>query len=154
MTSYSLRPAQARDFDFMQATKFVGLRPYVDATLGWDQRDQEQRFRQNFDAAASQIIVWQDQDVGYVQVEDQPNAAFIAGIYVAPQFQRRGIGTSVVRDLVRALHANGKGVTLRVLRSNPAKALYTRLGFHVVSETSTHFEMRASRDDALIESGT
>jgi ribosomal protein S18 acetylase RimI-like enzyme len=43
----------------------------------------------------------------------------------------------------RRAHEHGPSVSLRVLKVNPAKALYDRLGFIVVGEDAATYEMRA-----------
>jgi ribosomal protein S18 acetylase RimI-like enzyme len=142
MPSYHLRPATAEDFAFMQAAKLDGLEPYVRALWGWDRTQQENLFRDMFDPATCEVIVVNDQEVGYVNVIDEADTVFLAGLYLKASIRGRGIGSAVVRGVVAAADRRGKSVKLRVLRPNPARRLYERLGFTVVSETDTHFLLR------------
>ena len=51
--------------------------------------------------------------------------------FLLPEFQRRGIGSRLVTDVHGLARSKGKGVRLTVIRCNPAKKLYDRLGFAV-----------------------
>jgi ribosomal protein S18 acetylase RimI-like enzyme len=55
-----------------------------------------------------------------------------------PEFQNRGIGTAVLRELLA--HAEGRGVPVQLgtLHANRAAALYRRLGFREIGRTQTH----------------
>lgn len=59
-----------------------------------------------------------------------------------PAYQRRGIGAAILRDVIAEARAGGHAVALRVLKVNPARRLYERLGFAVVGESDTHYLMR------------
>ena len=54
-----------------------------------------------------------------------------------PSFQHRGIGTSIIHDVIARARAAHLPVTLTVLKENPAKTLYERLGFSVQEEIDT-----------------
>ena len=62
-------------------------------------------------------------------------------VFLLPSVQNRGIGTRLVRDLLDEAAAAGLPLRLRVLRVNPARRLYERLGFVLSGETETHFTM-------------
>jgi predicted GNAT family acetyltransferase len=56
----------------------------------------------------------------------------VGGVFVAPPYRRRGIGTAVVMGLLAALEAQGRGTVLFVKRGNEAaKALYDSLAYTV-----------------------
>jgi hypothetical protein len=92
MPSYHLRPATAEDFSFTQAAKLDGLEPYVTPLWGWDRTQQEAIFRDMFDPATCEVIVVNDQTVGYVNVIDEADAVFLAGLYLMASIRGRGIG--------------------------------------------------------------
>ncbi|MDP7396788.1 MAG: GNAT family N-acetyltransferase [Lentisphaeria bacterium] len=70
--------------------------------------------------------------IGYVSVvSDGICNAFIADLMVHPGFQRRGIGTAVVRRAVRELHADGvRGV--HVTFTPELEPFYRACGFLVI----------------------
>lgn len=75
-------------------------------------------------------------------MEHRPDLIFLSSIEITPSFQRRGIATRLVRELIHEGQKSNLPVQLYVLKVNPARALYERLGFDIVDETDTHFIMR------------
>ena len=138
--SWSLRHATKADRDFLYALHVRALRDYVEATWGWDEEFQRQHFDDRFDPATLQIIQVNGEDVGMLRVRNRADDLFLVSIQVDPDWQGRGIGSSIIQDLIGK--AGTKPVTLAVLKANPrAFALYQRHGFAVVDETDTHFWM-------------
>lgn len=138
--AFQLRPAKTTDFDFLYNLKVACLKEYVTATWGWDEEFQRAHFARHFDLNHNQIITVNNHDVGQLQVEYRPDEVFLAGLYILPGYQRRGLGTAVIRELLR--EADQRPVQLQVLKVNPARHLYERLGFHVTGETDTHYQMQ------------
>jgi ribosomal protein S18 acetylase RimI-like enzyme len=58
-----------------------------------------------------------------------------------------GIGKALIEDMIAKGHARGAYVKLKVLRVNPAKLLYERLGFRLESEDAERFYMRTFVND-------
>lgn len=119
------------------------MREYVEATWGWDHEEQVAFFDAHFDPGRCQILQVDGADVGVLKVEERPEEIYLAEIQLVAEWQSKGIGSSVVESLVARGRAEGKPVTLRVLRANPrAAALYARLGFGQSDEIKTHVYMR------------
>jgi GNAT superfamily N-acetyltransferase len=109
---------------------------YVEATWGgW----REAETRDTLSKAAAEgrysLIHVGDQVVGAVCVERHATHIQLEQLYVEPQHQRRGIGTTIVRDILAEAGCSKLPVRLRVLAVNPARELYARLGFVVTKRT-------------------
>jgi ribosomal protein S18 acetylase RimI-like enzyme len=117
------------------------MKHYVEATWGWDEAWQADYFRVHFDPARCQIIQAEDVDVGKLSVETRPDSVYIAYIAVLPAYQRAGIGTGVIRQVLGHAACQGLPVLLQVLKVNPARHLYERLDFVITGETETHYLM-------------
>ncbi len=117
------------------------MREYVDQTWGWREEDQRAAFDASFEAGGCLIISAEDEPVGSLSTERMPDRLRLLRIEIAPLYQSRGIGSAFVRDLIAEAQDSGQFVQLRVLRVNPARRLYERLGFAVVASTETHFIM-------------
>jgi GNAT superfamily N-acetyltransferase len=118
------------------------MRPYVEKTWGWDEQWQAQYFRDRFDPATREIIEGDGVPIGCISVERREHCIFFAVIEIAPDHQSRGIGTELIRDLLNEADGRGVPVELQVVKVNPARRLYERLGFAVIGETETHYLMR------------
>ncbi len=138
------RPASADDFPFLMRLHAATMKQYVQQIWGWDQAFQEQRYRETFDPDDTQIITLDGDDIGMLALEEREADIFLVLIEIDPARQRQGIATSVIQDLIADGRRRSKPVFLHVLKVNPAKSLYERLGFSVVEETPTHFYMKTS----------
>ena len=138
----TLRAATRADFDFLWRLHVATMRPYVEQTWGWDEAKQAQLFEKHFDAAAQEIVECDGEAIGTIRVERRPGTLALLVLEIAPERQNRGIGTGLLGDLLAEADRHSLMVECRVLKANPARALYERLGFHVKRETETHVEMR------------
>ncbi len=138
---YKLRPATQSDYDFIYEVKKAALGAYVAATWGRDQAFQREYFAQRFDPADHQVIVVDRQDIGELSVQYGESEINLAGIYVLPDSQRLGFGSAIIKDLIDEGKLSGRSVKLQVLKVNPAKRLYERLGFRLIEENKNHFVM-------------
>jgi GNAT superfamily N-acetyltransferase len=139
VTPYILRDTTEHDFGFLYSLHEQTMKSYVDQTWGWNDSDQLARFRAGFDPMKRRIIVCGGQDVGVLAVEESPRGVFIGIVQITPPWQRLGIGTQVIEDITNAASIRGLPTRLQVLKINPARRLYERLGFKLVEETQTHY---------------
>jgi len=133
------RQATNLDGPFCWHLHKLSMRAYVEATWGWDEADQVRRFEASFRPAAVQIVELDDEPIGMLSVDTQAVPIDILSLEILPAFQRRGYGTAVIQEILRA--AAGQPVRLQVLKVNPARSLYERIGFVVSGETETHWQM-------------
>ena len=141
--AYRLRAATAADAAFIYALRVAGLKEYVVQLWGWDESVQAARFQECFDPAHYQVVMVRGRDVGAVAVEWRDAEVFLADIEILPEWQRCGLGTAIITAILTEAGQRKLPVALQVLKGNPARRLYERLGFRVVEETRTHVLMRA-----------
>ena len=116
------------------------MRAYVEEAFGsWDSAVQRRRSEESFDPATYRLILIDEVRAGILVVEDRPSDLFLAKIFMLPEFQRRGVGTVLIRQLIERAGKERKPLRLRVLRVNTAaRRLYARLGFAVTRSTADH----------------
>ena len=131
-----LRPAIDHDFEYCRRLYFVEMR-WIIEELNLDRTTQETSFRQQWNPAQVRMIVFDGTDVGWLQAMRQND-----------EFFRRGIGTEVVKRLISEANELNLAMRLNVVRINPARRLYERLGFRVVSEDDRKFYMKREPDVA------
>ncbi|UCG26002.1 MAG: GNAT family N-acetyltransferase [Chloroflexota bacterium] len=142
---YYLRQVKATDFDFLYRLKVACLKEYITAIWGWDDEFQRSHFAAHFDPAGSQIVVAYGRDAGQVSIIERPEERYLSGIYLLPAYQGQGLGSQIVGDVLANARKSNRPVSLQVLRGNPARRLYERLGFKAIERTATHVIMRSDR---------
>jgi ribosomal protein S18 acetylase RimI-like enzyme len=142
--SLQLRAATPEDAEFLYQLLRATMREYVEQTWSWDEKWQRAHFQENFDPAKNQIVVLDDRDVGVIASERREGDVLLGSIYILPEYQRHGIGTLLIKSVLDGAFQEGLPVRLRVLKVNPARRLYERLGFTVVEEADTHYVMKAT----------
>jgi ribosomal protein S18 acetylase RimI-like enzyme len=140
---YTLRPIVDADFDFLFALHELALGDHVRAIWGWDPAYQLDYFRKSFRRAPGSIVVVDGADSGMVSIVHLADCVYLGGIELHPRVQRRGIGAALVRHVMEEAAARGVPAALRVFKINVgARRLYQRLGFAIVGENETHYDMR------------
>jgi ribosomal protein S18 acetylase RimI-like enzyme len=138
-TSWRLRSARHDDRDFLYALNEATMREHVEHVWGWDDQEQVAFFEDRFHPDGWQVIEANGEAIGVLIVEESEDEIYLAEIQIAPAWQGRGIGSSVMRSLMKRAAASGKPLTLRVLHVNDrARALYERLGFQKFKAIETH----------------
>ena len=135
----------------MFAVKKQAYRMYVEQTVGdWD--DNLHRLRVGALTLSNVRIILSDgRDVGWMNVCREDTKIEIYDIYIQPEHQNKGIGSHVVQQVID--EARGKSVlfSLVVLKVNPARRFYEKLGMTCVGENQTHYFMQLpSQRDRLI----
>ena len=77
-----------------------------------------------------------------MQSSIQVGGLYLEQIFVDADFQRRGIGTEIIVGLIDTAAKAGQPVTLGVVKTNPARRLYERLGFRISHQDERKFYMR------------
>jgi ribosomal protein S18 acetylase RimI-like enzyme len=138
---FTLRPASPDDFPFLWWLHCHSIRPWVEALWGWDEHWQAQYFSDKIDTEKLEIIEIEAEPIGCLWVERHHDHIHLDLVEIAPEFQGRGLGTKLIEGLIVESDGRGVPIRLRVLTTNPAKALYERLGFRVVKQTAERYWM-------------
>lgn len=133
----TFRPTTRNDFDFLWRLHIESMRDYVEKTFDWDEEIQRGYIAKAADGEVGKILLVDGVDAGFWYVIDSNEDIFLSSIVLLPEFQNRGIGTKLIQEL----QSGDKPVRLQVLKVNPARALYERLGFEVCGDEGTHYEM-------------
>lgn len=137
----ALREARNSDMQWLVDLRMQTMAGYIEATgelLSLD--DQTERVLRNFESI--RVVVQGDQDIGMIKVERLPECWKLVQVQLLPQFQRQGIGTELIEGLIADARGQGVSVALSVLKVNPAKSLYDRLGFYTTRQKEHSYEMR------------
>lgn len=142
MHDFSLRPATEDDKAFIFDAFRVSLREYVEWAWGWDEALQHEGFWKERPPEAFRLVCVDGHPAGAFHVEELAQYHWVRTIFLLPQFQGRGIGGAVLEQEAARARAAGKSLVLKVIKINPAKRLYDRLGFRVVKEDDVTYSMQ------------
>ena len=139
----TLRAPQSVDAGLFYDVTEQTMRAHIIAAGGaWDEeRRREETTEVSLDPNAS-VIVAGAVDAGILLVERSPTEVQLHILYLFPSFQGLGIGSTLVSSLQREAADRRVPLRLKVLKVNPAKRFYERLGFSVEEETEHFFCMQ------------
>jgi ribosomal protein S18 acetylase RimI-like enzyme len=138
-----LRPARPQDYDYCAG--LAGMERII-RELNLDRRAQDESLRRQWVLAEVRIITRDGADIGWLQSATRDGAFYLGQLFLEGTLRRQGIGTEVMRRLIGEANDVGLAMTLGVVKSNPARSLYERLGFCVTGEDDRKFYMRREPD--------
>jgi ribosomal protein S18 acetylase RimI-like enzyme len=124
----SQRAATLDDLEWLDLFYESMIRPYVELTHEWDST----KFREYFDPNIIEVIQVDGIDIGMLKVEERDDYIYLGDIHIDRAYQNKGIGTSLIKIVIESASITNKPIRLRVLKGNPAKNLYLRLGFQQI----------------------
>lgn len=115
------------------------LYKHIDEAFGWDEHFQKKRFVSSYRGQDFYSVALEGLDVGYAILKNQPEDIHLSLLLLRPAHQQRGIGQSVMKQLMTCAVAAGRCLTLSCFLSNQrAMEFYQKLGFSAVT-TDEHF---------------
>ncbi len=142
----TLRQATDDDTEFARTTHHTAYRDVIERQFGtFDEAMQDDFFYKSWSGNAGfQIINWGGQPAGYTRVEETPEYIYGHELVLLPQYQSKGIGSSLLASWQENAKSKNIPLRLQVLKENKAKELYERVGFKETGQTDTHYEMEWS----------
>ncbi|NIM94651.1 MAG: GNAT family N-acetyltransferase [Anaerolineales bacterium] len=147
MEDVKTRQATENDYEFLYQLHRESLKEFIDQTWGWDEEWQVAYFQDHFDPSERSIIQFRGMDVGCLSLQRLEDHFFLEYIAILPEFQGKGIGSTLIMEVMRQASEEDIPVRLRVLRVNPARALYERLGFHIIEVDNERIYMETRTGD-------
>jgi ribosomal protein S18 acetylase RimI-like enzyme len=141
-----LRRAVETDEAFALALYMSGAILHLSALGPVDEKKLVARFKRNYRANSARIIRLAGEDIGWLQVLDAEDRIHIEQLHLLSSHRNRGIGTRLIRQIMKRARASGLPVELNVIRGNPAIHLYQRLGFRLIGEETEKLRMRWEPD--------
>ncbi len=129
----STRAAEMALVNWTDAQKEAFVRFQFDA--------QHRYYQENYSDAHFDMIMQEEQPVGRLYVQRLPDTLLIVDITVLPEYQRHGIGTTLLRTLIAESERTGQSIQIHVEQFNPALHWYERLGFVSISLDGIYYRM-------------
>ncbi|WP_037570313.1 GNAT family N-acetyltransferase [Phaeacidiphilus oryzae] len=134
MADWKLRAAEPADVEAIAELRAVVMRPDLQRLGRYDEHRVRQRLRDGFSSRHTSIVLVGGALAGSVTLRPEEDGWWLEHFYLAESCQGAGIGTAVLRTLLRRADAAGAPVRLNVLRGSAAQRLYERHGFTVEAE--------------------
>ena len=138
----ALRRGTPGDLHFLWRLQLEAMRPHVERQFGpWDETFQRSLFDTNTEPNSIDVLQIGDERIGCQWVREHDGALHLERLHVLPEWQGRGIGTGRILAFVERARTAGLPARLQVFRTNPARALYARLGFETILVAVDHETM-------------
>jgi ribosomal protein S18 acetylase RimI-like enzyme len=128
---WALRSAEAADVEAIAELRATVMRPDLERLGRFDEHRVRQRLRDSLSSQHTSVIVADGAFAGCVTVRPAEDGLWLEHLYLAPGLQGRGLGSAVLRTLLKRIDAEGVLVRLNVLQGSAARRLYERHGFTV-----------------------
>ena len=126
---WALRSAQPEDVEAIAELRATVMRPDLERLGRFDEHRVRQRLRDSFSPQYTSVIVADGAFAGCITVRPAEGGRWLEHFYLAPGLQGRGLGSAVLRTLLKRTDADGVLVRLNVLQGSAARRLYERYGF-------------------------
>ena len=105
---------------------------YIAQSWAWDEPTHRKIFAERIFGEALQVIEVAGSRAGLLRVEDRPTGLQVEIMELAPDWQGKGVGGSILSWLLEQARQRGKPLTLTALKSDPrAIAFYERHGLGI-----------------------
>ena len=139
---YTIRKATTKDLNILDLIHTENMKGYVEKVYPWNYT----MFCDRFIADNYQVVEINNKIIGFIKVVSSDTEIYLAEIQIARDYQNQGIGTSLIKSAIKKARMEQKNLWLKVLKGNPAKNLYQRLGFEKLKDSVTHDVMRKKDD--------
>ena len=138
------------DADALVEIRILAMRESLERIGRFDAQRARDRFLASFDPSLCRYIVADGTTVGFIAVRPMPDHVLLDHLYVLPEHQGKGIGASVLKDVVTEANSKSMPIKVGALRGSDSNRFYQRSGFVKVDEGEWDiYYVRAPRPDAI-----
>jgi GNAT superfamily N-acetyltransferase len=147
-----LIPADETHREFSYEVKKAAEGDYITSMFGWDEDVQRDFHVRAWQEQKPDIITYGGKPIGTIATTESEDCIEIGQFFILPDYQKKGIGTYLLKSLLDKADRSGKNVTLKFLKNNPVKSLYVRNGFRLArtSDILHHMERKPGRPSSSL----
>jgi len=127
-----LIPADETYRGFSYQAKKAAEAEYIALMFGWDEDVQRGFHDKAWQQQKPDIITYDGKLIGTIATIESEDCIEIGQFFILPDYQNKGIGTYLLKNILDKADQLGRNVRLKFLKNNPVKSLYVRNGFRVV----------------------
>lgn len=142
--NYRLKEATDIDREWLEGLRRLAYTDLFEKTWGgWDEERHQRHFTSSWEEGGIFIIETDLAEAGMIQLGDFPDHIEIKEIQILPQYQCEGLGSNVLRAMIRRAQESHRDIRLSLgLQNDGAHRLYKRMGFMELERTATHIHMQ------------
>ena len=151
MIDYSLIkliPADETYREFSYQVKKAAEGEYITSMFDWDEDVQRSFHARAWQQQNPDIITYDGKLLGTIATIESEDCIEIGQFFILPDYQNKGIGTHLLKNILDKADQLGRNVTLKFLKNNPVKSLYIRNGFRVVDTNEILYYMERQVGDS------
>lgn len=146
---YQTRQATVSDLELTFRLKKLAGGEYIKKVFGWDEDLQLEMHKEQFTPANTVLIEKEGNEIGWISRFHYDDKIKIDEMYIIPEYQRKGIGSSLLGDTIMEAKRANLPIHLRVFKINPAVKLYQHHGFQIHDEDGPFYFMEFNKDEKL-----
>ena len=128
--AFRFAPTGSDDLEALVAIRIAAMRESLERVGRFDPVRARQRLVDSFRPEHTRLILVQGELAGCVALGPRPDGdLWLEHFYLAPEFQRHGLGGTVLARLLAETDVTGGAIRLSVLIESPANHFYQRFGF-------------------------
>lgn len=146
-----LRPVEEKDTLFIEAV-YRSTREGELSLTNWAEQQKQAfiimqsmaqlaEYKKNYPGAVYQVIEYNNKSAGRLFTWETENQIRIIDIALLPSYRGKGIGSTLLKELIQQSNSSQKKLSLHVEPDNSALNLYRRLGFEHISNNGRHYYM-------------
>jgi ribosomal protein S18 acetylase RimI-like enzyme len=137
------RAATESDVGYLMALRKEAMGGHL-RNAGAPTSEEEHFARLMYGFEYAQVLEISGAPVGLLKLAMQPPAWELIQLQFEGQYRGSGLGTELLARLTEEAAEAGCDMKLSVLKANPARSLYERLGFKVIGEDEHEYHMYRS----------
>jgi GNAT superfamily N-acetyltransferase len=99
---------------------------------------QHKHYQTHYSKADYLIILQHIEKIGRIYIDRDNTSICLIDIALLPQFQKKGLGTKIINELLLEAQKTNKKVVIHVENYNPAYQLYLNLGFQQIEDKGVY----------------
>lgn len=134
------RKASESDLDFLLDLRMKTMNEhYANSSLPTDRESTLQRVLYQFEKA--NIILLNNEPIGLLKIDRREDKIEVLQLQVDPSQQGKGLGKTILKEIIEEALSSQQSVVLSVLKTNKAQKLYSSLGFVTIDENEHSYIM-------------
>jgi ribosomal protein S18 acetylase RimI-like enzyme len=142
----TFRQANENDIDYLLRLRQETMTEHI-VNSGLETSIEKHLDRINYEFNESKIILLADKAIGVLKLKKEDDKIEIIQLQIEPKYQGRGLGQDILNGIIKRAEENNQMITLSVLKLNPARNLYEKMGFEIIEEDKHSYKMIRQRID-------